>query len=258
MASAPPQIFSPARRAAWRRRVAHAQTQPDAAHFVMDDMVEDVAERLAFLRHEPRRALVIGDYSGALARLLVAGGCHVTAANGAGTNTADAILLDEEAPLPMSGFDLVASLCSLDTVNDLPGALIHLRKAMAPGGLMLASFPGAGSLPRLRAIMLAADDDRPAGRIHPMVDVRAGAQLVQRAGFADPVADSRTLTVAWRSMERMVADLRAQGLGNALTRPAPPYGKAWLHSARAAFAEQADADGRVVETIELLTLSGRA
>src|SRR5690606_13182366 len=120
-----------------------------------------------------------------------------------------------------------------------------------------ASFVGAGSLPVLRKIMLAADGERPAARVHPMVDVRAGAQLLQRAGWADPVADSRTLAVAYRSLERLVGDLRAQGLGNVLASRRPALGKAGLERARKAFAAEADEQGRVIETFEILTLSGR-
>ncbi len=247
--SAPPTIFSPARRVAARRRIAALQRRPDAARFIIDDMVEDTLERLAFLRHEPRRALVIGDWSGMLAEALRAGGAQVCEAEpGDG--------FDDERPFASESYDFVASLGTLDTVNDLPGALIHIRNALAPGGRAIASLAGAGSLPALRRIMLAADGERPAARLHPMVDVRAGAQLLQRAGWADPVADSRALTVAYRSLDRLVADLRAQGLGNMLASPAPRLGKAGLERAHAAFAAEADDRGRVVETFEILTLSG--
>ena len=250
MASAPPTIFSPARRLATRRRIGALQAGEDAARFVIDDMVEDTLERIDFLRHEPEQALVIGDWTGALAGDLRRRGTGVTEAEpGEG--------FDEERPFPFEGFDFVASLGTLDTVNDLPGALIHIRNALAPGGRAIASFAGAGSLPVLRRIMLAADAERPAARCHPMVDVRAGAQLLQRAGWADPVADSRTLTVAYRSLDRLVADLRAQGLGNVLASRAPALGKAGLERARAAFAGEADEQGRVVESFEILTLSGR-
>ena len=249
MASAPPTIFSPTRRLAARRRSARLQQSADPARFVIADMVEDVIERLAFLRHEPERALVIGDWTGALAEAL--GGAAVT-------EVEPAAGFDEEAPFPIGGFDLVAGVATLDTVNDLPGALIHIRRALAPGGRAIASFVGAGSLPALRRIMLAADGERPAARVHPMVDVRAGAQLLQRAGWADPVADSRTLTVAYRSLDRLVSDLREQGLGNVLASRAPALGKAGLARAREAFAAEADEEGRVVETFEILTLSGRS
>lgn len=244
----PPRIFDPRRRLAVRRRMLRNQQRPDAPRYLLDDMIEDVTERLTFLRHEPRRALLIGDLGAALAKALTADGTQVTSAEpGDG--------FDEEAPFPVCDFDFIASLGTLDTVNDLPGALVHIRTALAPGGLMIASFPGAGSLPALRDAMLAADADRPAPRVHPMVDVRAGAQLVQRTGFADPVADSRHLDVAFRSFERAVADLRAQGHTNVLADPGAPLGKA-AH-ARAIEAYRAAAvDGRTVERFEILTLSG--
>ncbi|HZF46423.1 MAG TPA: methyltransferase domain-containing protein, partial [Sphingomonadaceae bacterium] len=172
MSSAPPTIFAAPRRLALRRRMRSLQQRPGAARYLMDDMVEDVVERIGFLRHEPASALVIGDYTGDLARQLGAMGCAVT-------EVSPEQGFDEEAPFPAGGFNLIASLGTLDNVNDLPGALIHIREALAPGGLMIASFMGAGSLPRLRAAMLAADGDRPAARMHPMVDVRAGGQLLQ-------------------------------------------------------------------------------
>ena len=247
--AAPPRIFDPARRRAARRRAAARQARPGAARFVIEDMVEDVAERLAFLCQPPGEALVIGERSGALGRDLIAQGHEVMAL--------DVGELDEELPYPCGGFDLIVSLGTLDTVNDLPGALIHIRNALAPGGRAIAEFVGAGSHDNLRRAMFAAEPERPAARLHPMVDIRAAAALVQRAGWADPVADSRTLKVAYRSLERLVADLRDQGLGNVLASPAPPLGKAALERARAAFLAGADADGRVVEICEILTLSGR-
>ncbi|KUR77124.1 methyltransferase domain-containing protein [Novosphingobium sp. FSW06-99] len=253
---APPRIFSPRRRIALRQRMRVLQRQPDAARFVIDDMIDDVLDRLAFLRHTPARALVVGDFTGSLAAALAAQGAVVTHADPAPGGDSPAI--DEEQPLPFAQpFDLIASLGTLDTVNDLPGALIHLRRALAPDGLMIAALNGAGSLPALRAVMLTADGDRPAPRIHPQVDVRAGGQLLQRAGFADPVVDSHSITVSYRSLDRLVGDLRAQALSACLSRGGAPLGKAALARARAAFADVAQ-DGRVTETFEILTLSGWA
>lgn len=239
----PPLIFASNRRIAARCRARTLRSRPDAAHYLLDDMAEDVIERLGFLRVEPRRALVIGDWIGMLATALRRQGCAVTEAE-----PADG--LAEELPLPETGFDLIASLGTLDTLNDLPGALIHIRNALAPGGLAIASLMGAGSLPQLRAAMLAADGDRPAPRLHPMVDVRAGGQLLQRAGWADPVVDSRSLDVRFRSLDSLVADLRAQALTNVLARSGPPLSRTALATARAAFGI------RTVERFEILTLSG--
>ncbi|SFG04636.1 Methyltransferase domain-containing protein [Novosphingobium sp. CF614] len=245
---APPRIFSTARRIAARRRMLALQALPDAPRYLIADMVEDVLERLAFLRFEPASALVVGDYSGALGRALAARG-------GAVTEAEPAHGFDEEQPYPCGPFDFIASLGSLDTVNDLPGALVHIRRALAPGGMMIASFTSSGSLPVLRETMLAADAERPAPRLHPAVDVRAGGQLLQRALFADPVIDQRPLQVAFRGLDRLVGDLRAQGLANVLADPGPPLGKAALARARQAFAA-AGTDGRTVERLEILTLSG--
>ena len=238
-----PTIFSPARRLATRRRMRRLQQVADEPRYLLDDMVEDVIERLAFLRHEPRNVLIIGDYAGTLAASLRAFGADVS-------ETAPELGHDDEQPLPFAGFDFIASLGTLDTVNDLPGALLHLRGALAPGGLLIASLVGAGSLPALRAAMLVADGDRPAPRLHPMIDVRGGAQLLQRAGFADPVADGRSLTVRFSSLERLVGDLRAQGLSNVLARPGPPLGQDSLDTARLAFGCGTE------ETFEIITLTG--
>lgn len=254
MSTPPPTIFAPGRRLAVRGRLRKLQQQPGAARFLLDDMVEDVIERMAFVRCEPGRALVVGDWTGELAATLAARGTQVVRANP--IPGPDEIAIEEERPLPGAPYDFIASLGTLDTVNDLPGALIHLRAALAPGGLMIASFLGAGSLPALRAAMFAADGERPAPRLHPMVDVRAGAQLLQRCGFDDPVADSHTLSVRYRAFDTLVADLRAQGVQNVLERCGPPLGKAALARARAAFAGMADSERRTAETFEILTLSG--
>ena len=215
------------------------QRQPDAPRYLLADMVEDVLERLAFLCHSPARTLVVGDWTGALAAALP-GALSAEPAEG----------FDEEQPLRFAGFDFIASVGTLDTVNDLPGALVHLRNALAPGGLLIASLVGAGSLPALRAAMFAADGERPAPRLHPAIDVRSGAQLAQRAGFSDPVADGRSLTVRYSSLDRLVSDLRAQGLGNVLARPGPPLSRAAIDVAREVFGSANE------ETFEIITLTG--
>ncbi|MEO0689089.1 MAG: methyltransferase domain-containing protein [Pseudomonadota bacterium] len=204
-------------------------------------MADDVLERLAFVRHEPKRPLLIGLATSALTKPF----------------NAAAQLFDLEAPYPESGFDFIAVLGAFDAVNDLPGALIHLRNALEPGGLAIASFVGGGSLARLRSAMLAAEPDRPAARIHPFVDPRAAPGLLQRAGWKDPVVDTHALKVRYSSMDQLVSDLRDQGLGNALADAAPPLGKAALARARAAFLEAAEDDGKVTETFEIITLTGR-
>lgn len=240
---APPQIFSPTRRFAVRRRALALQGRPEAARYLAEDMAEDLLERLAFLRHEPRRVLLIGLVPDSLTATFEAQGATVT-------RVEPALGFVEEQPFPDTGFDLIASLGTLDTVNDLPGALIHIRNALAPGGLAIASFVGAGSLPALRTAMLAADGDRPAPRLHPAVDVRAGGQLLQRAGWANPVIDSRPLDVRFSSLGSLLADLRSQALTNVLAQSGPA-----LSRSQYSIADEQFGSG-TVERFEILTLSG--
>jgi hypothetical protein len=243
-----PTIFAEHRRMARLLRAAERMHRhKNAATFLIDEIADDMIERLSFVRLEPQRALVIGPCTPALASHFERSNAKVTTSCAA--NPAE--------PLAEGGYDCIAVIGQLDAINDLPGALIHLRNALNPGGLVIASFIGGQSLPALRRAMMEAEPDRPAARIHPMIDSRAAPQLLQRAGWKDPVVDSHMLTVRYPNLDRLVADLRDQGLGNALARPALPLGKAALTRARAAFAARADADGKTAETFEIITLTGR-
>ena len=242
-----PTIFARNRAISRIRRGTARGDARAAQRYLWDDICEDTAERLAFVRHQPERSLVIGNCSDPLLAVLQSGKL----------DRHDGIDFNVEAPFTTAGYDFVGIVGLLDAVNDLPGALIHIRNALVPGGLVIASFIGGQSLPRLRAAMLAADGDRPAARIHPMVDARAAPQLLQRAGWKDPVVDTHTLKVRYSSLDNLVSDLRDHGLTSALADRAPPLGKAALVRARAAFLDQADADGKVPETFEIVTLTGR-
>jgi hypothetical protein len=242
-----PIIFSNRRRIHRIERARRRQCAPNGTGYILDDMAADMFERLAFVRHSPQRALVLGDFTGTLTASLRREGCEVI--------TDD--VFDPEQPWPVSDCDFIGVLGMLDAVNDLPGCLIHLRQALAPGGLAIASFVGGVSLGSLRAAMLAAEPDRPAARMHPLVDHRAAPQLLQRAGWKDPVVDRHTLAVRYSSLAMLVGDLRDQGLSNALARPAPPLGKAARARAEAAFALGADPSGKVTESFEIITLTGR-
>lgn len=249
---APPRIFSNERRLAARRRMAFARERGSAVSTVTRELAGDALDRLGFLNRAFSRVLVIGDATGAFADGLIDAESVVRADPCSALGTT----VDEERPLPGAPYDLVVSLALLDTVNDLPGALALIRRALAPDGLMLASFLGAGTLPILRRAMLMADGDRPAPRIHPQIDVRAAGQLMTRIGFASPVVDGWGFDVAFDSLDQLVGDLRSQGLSNVLADPGPPLGKSALAKARTAFAQEADADGLVRERFEVVTLSG--
>ena len=175
-------------------------------------------------------------------------------AKGAGTSSFASI--DEEHPLPAGQYDLIVSLARLDRVNDLPGALIHARNALAPGGLLLSQIVGAGSLPILREVMLAADGERAAAHLHPQIDDRAATGLLQRVGFAKQVVDTHKLTVRYSALDMLISDLRDQALTSVLASPTPFLGKTGLERAQAKFDELREVDGKVSETFQILTLTG--
>ncbi|UPY37332.1 class I SAM-dependent methyltransferase [Sediminicoccus sp. KRV36] len=140
-----------------------------------------------------------------------------------------AIAGDEEwLPFAAGSFDLILANLSLHAVNDLPGALIQLRRALSPDGLFLASLPGFGTLQGLREALAAAEAETRGGvspRIAPFPELRDLAGLLQRAGFALPVADQDRLPLEYRTPMGLVADLRAAGEGNvirAADRRTPP------------------------------------
>lgn len=243
-----PTIFSERRRIARAQRSSdRQQVHADAAAFLIHDIADDMIDRLSFVRHEPRSTMLIGPCTQPLAAYIERDGAMLAVESAA--NPAE--------PLAGGPYDFIGVIGQLDAVNDLPGALIHLRNALTPGGLVIASFIGGQSLPALRAAMMAAEPDRPAARLHPMVDSRAAPALLQRAGWKDPVVDTHTLNVRYSTLDRLIGDLRDQGLGNALAKPALPLGKAALARARTAFAARAGADGKVTETFEIITLTGR-
>jgi SAM-dependent methyltransferase len=165
----------------------------------------------------------------------------------------------EEKTLPSlspASFDLAVSVGLLDTINDLPGALTLIRRALKPDGLFLAAFAGAGSLPRLRQAIRAgeaAEGRDPSPRIHPQIDVRAAGDLLTRAGFALPVADREVVEVRYASLPRLVADLRLTGATNILAqRSKAPLTRIGLAAAMADFGEG------TIERFELIFLSGWA
>jgi SAM-dependent methyltransferase len=165
----------------------------------------------------------------------------------------------EEEQLPSlapAGFDLAVSVGLLDTINDLPGALALVRRALKPDGLFLAAFAGAGSLPRLRQALRAgelAEGRDPSPHIHPQIDVRAAGDLLTRAGFALPVADREVVEVRYASLPKLVADLRLTGATNILAqRSRIPFARLGLAAAMADFGEG------TVERFETIFLSGWA
>lgn len=232
------------------------------ADYLHERVADELIERLDLVTRPFARALDLG---GRLAGRLRARGIAVVAADAGALFAAihGGVQCDEDRlPFADASFDLVVSIGLLDSVNDLPGALALARRVLRPDGLLLAAFAGAGSLPALRRAMAAADEAEGGGlsaHIHPQIDVRAAGDLLMRAGFALPVVDCERIEVRFSSFARLVGDLRGMGATNMLaSRARRPIGRFGLAAAMAAFAAEADADGRTTERFEIVHLSGWA
>jgi len=253
--------FDRALRRCRRDRAAGRFAEADYLHRMAAD---DLLERLDAVTRPFGRALDLGSGGGYLSARLRERGIEVVEADPgfAFARAAGGIQCDEDRlPFAEGSFDLVVSLGVLDSVNDLPGALILIRRALKPDGLFLGAFAGAGSLPRLRSAMLAADaaEGGAAPRIHPQIDVRAAGDLLTRAGFTLPVVDCHGLDVRFPHLPALIRDLRAMGATNVLaSRSTRPLGRAGLAAALADFAAHADPDGKTAERFEIIHLLGWA
>lgn len=168
----------------------------------------------------------------------------------------------EFVPFRDASFDLVASNLMLHWVGDLPGALVQLRRALTPGGLLLATLFGGQTLVELRTALFEAELAEEGGvspRVSPTTELGDAAALLQRTGFSSPVADSETITVSYPDMLALMRDLRGMGETNALTARRRFLSRATLARAGAIYAERfAGADGRIPATFEVLFLTGWA
>ena len=169
----------------------------------------------------------------------------------------------EALPLAPARFDLIVSALALQGANDLPGALVQIRQALKPDGLFLGAIVGGQTLRELREVLVEAETAACGGaspRVAPFADVSDMGGLLQRAGFALPVADSDVVTVRYADAFGLMADLRAMGATNALlARDRRPARREMFFRAAALYAERfADADGRIRATFEIVSLAGWA
>ena len=169
----------------------------------------------------------------------------------------------ERLPVADGRLDLAVSLLALQTMNDLPGALIQMRRALKGDGLLIAAMIGGDSLTELRQSLTIAESEILGGaspRVAPFVDVRALGGLAQRAGLALPVVDLDRAIVRYPDMFALFADLRAMGAANALqARSRKPLRREVLLRAASVYAERfADPDGRLRATFDLVWLAAWA
>jgi SAM-dependent methyltransferase len=264
MTQSPPPIFD---RALQRQRFARAVTG-GAADFLLAWTAEEIGERLASVKRCFRLIADIGTPLPLLAQALAGRNSEALvvrlAAIPATLGTAPVLNLvgDEEAlPFRPESFDLAVSGLALHMINDLPGALVQIRRSLRPDGLFLGAMLGGGSLAELRQALAAAEVEVTGGvspRVAPFADVRDMGGLLQRAGFALPVADCEPLIVRYADFFALMADLRAMGATNTLMERLrqPTRRRIFLRAAQIYAERFSDSDGRVRTTFEIIFLSG--
>jgi SAM-dependent methyltransferase len=263
----PARIFDRALLAQRRARVAGAAADHD---FLLARVADDLAERLAIVRRSFPLAANIGAHHGLLSRRIrgLTGVESIIDVDSTAALLRDAIRLrvvaDEEAlPFADASLDMVVSGLSLQLVNDLPGTLVQMRRALKPDGLLLASLLGGATLTELREAWIAAEAEISGGaspRVAPFADVRDMGRLLQRAGFALPVVDSETVVVTYPNPLALMQEIKAMGASNMLiARRRTPVTRSLLLRAAEIYAERfAGADGRVSATFDILTLTAWA
>ncbi len=247
-----------------------------ALHFAHHDfLVRESAERLADRLDDVTRlfpvALDLGCHTGEMAATLNGRGgigtlvqCDLSPgmAARAAANGRPTVIADEEwLPFAEDSFDLVVSNLSLHWVNDLPGTLVQIRRVLKPDGLFLAAMLGGETLTELRRALAEAEVEMENGmspRVSPFADVRDLGGLLQRAGFALPVADADTVTVSYGDPMRLLADLRGMGEANAVADQRKGFTRrtTLFHALNLYQRHFAGPDGRLPATFQILTMTG--
>ena len=227
-----------------------------------------MAESLAFIARPLTTVVELGAHTGTLGALLrprpgttdyIA--CDLTAA-ALHTHPGARVVVDEEClPFADQSVDAVVSVLALHWVNDLPGTLAQIHRMLKPDGLFMAVLPGGETLRELRSIFAATESARSGGitpRVAPFIDVRDAGALLQRAGFALPVADAETITVTYPHLFALMDDLRGSAQSNMLQQQAQHFTpRGFFTDAAARYAEQfSDAETQLAATVELVTLTG--
>ncbi len=261
-------------RRAWRLHRERA-ARYGAVEFLHAEIADRIVDRLDDVGRQFRAVLDLGAHGGALSRALAAraGIERLVAADPAAgflraaaalPSNARAVAADPELlPFGAASFDLAVSGLALHWVADLPGALVQLRRVVKPDGLFLGALLGGATLGELRAAFLEAELAEEGGaspRVSPTASLADAAALLQRAGFAMPVADADTIAVTYPDALALMRDLRAMGETNALSaRRRSALRRGTLARAAAIYGQRFGLpDGRIRATFEILFLTGWA
>lgn len=235
---------------AWhRKRAAGAIADHD---FLLAAMAERLADRLDDFTRAFPDALMLEAFSGRIAEKLKKHGGIQTLAH---ADIANELLAGENR------FDLILSAGVLHWVNDLPGMLVQIRRALKPDGLMIAVLPGGETLKELRQSLEQAEIKISSGvspRVSPFLDVRDAGALLQRAGFSMPVADSELMAIRYEDPLDILYDLRGMGETNALLPRRKTFTSRHVISEAMRYYQEkfSDAEGRIPATVELVTMTG--
>jgi len=250
-----------------------AATGLERHDFLLREIAGRLAERLDVVNRTFPLALDLGCHGGALAtalggrkgieRLVQCDSSYAMALRAAGNGQPSLTAAEDLLPFTAECFDLVLSNLSLHWVNDLPGCLLQVRQILKPDGLFLAALLGGATLHELRDVLMEAELATSGGagpRVSPFVDLRDAGALLQRAGFALPVADSDTLIVTYADLPALLRDLRGMGETSALlARPDKPLTRAALAQADDLYRRRhADREGRLMATFQVIYLTGWA
>jgi SAM-dependent methyltransferase len=250
-----------------RRRRRAAALEP--ATFLLDRAADDLADRLAAVLRHFDRAVDLGTpgeaVREALSRLDSIGVIVKTDAILPDGRRLDKFVVADEETLPFGDdtLDLLVSILALQWINDLPGTLLQIRRALKPDGLFIGALLGGETLTELRQSFALAESEVEGGaspRVAPFADLRELGSLLQRAGFALPVTDADRFTVRYDSALALMRDLRHMGATNPLVaRRRLPLRRATLRRMIEVYADRfSDADGRIRATFEIVWLSGWA
>lgn len=265
-----PKIFDRKLLRSRRERIARKSAGQRLPDFLLDRVADDFADRLALVRREFPVAASVGAYHGLLAarlaslpsigRVIDVEPSFFALPHGNGP----AVVAEEEAlPFAAASLDLVVSGLSLQFVNDLPGALLQINRALKPDGLFLGALLGGETLKELRESWILAEDEVLGGaspRVAPFGGVRELGGLLQRAGFALPVADNDVIEVTYASPLALMEELKAMAASNPLVeRRRTPVTRGLLLRAAEIYQERfALPNGRIPATFEIVTLTGWA
>ncbi len=271
MSASPPLLFD---RPLHRCRLDRAAPHFAGAGFLKARAAEDAADRLEAIMRRFPLAVDLGARDGAFARALAANPeaagkidllieTDLSGRMLSGRPGPRLVADEERLPFADASLDLVVSSLALHWTNDLVGALIQLRRALKPDGLFIGAILGGATLTELRQSLLAAENELSGGagpRVSPFADGYDGAGLLQRAGFALPVADVDRLKVRYGHPLALMRDLRAMGETSVLLeRSRKPMNRALLARASELYAERfAEPDGRIPATFEIITVTGWA